>query len=112
LRIEGFRFRIFWPILYICSPFEQEHSTFLIPCSLFNCLPAEALAKAGSIFPGAFCAPKLSEGAVAQLVEQRTENPCVGGSIPPHTTNPENISGFFLRLFVFNVVSSALKRVL
>ena len=26
-------------------------------------------------------------GAVAQLVEQRTENPCVGGSIPPHTTN-------------------------
>ena len=26
-------------------------------------------------------------GAVAQSVEQRTENPCVGGSIPPHTTN-------------------------
>jgi hypothetical protein len=26
-------------------------------------------------------------GAVAQLVEQRTENPCVGGSIPPHTTS-------------------------
>ena len=25
-------------------------------------------------------------GAVAQLVEQRTENPCVGGSIPPRTT--------------------------
>jgi hypothetical protein len=25
-------------------------------------------------------------GAVAQSVEQRTENPCVGGSIPPHTT--------------------------
>ncbi len=29
---------------------------------------------------------ELVEGAVAQLVEQRTENPCVGGSIPPHTT--------------------------
>ena len=27
------------------------------------------------------------EGAVAQLVEQRTENPCVAGSIPAHTTN-------------------------
>ncbi len=27
------------------------------------------------------------DGAVAQLVEQWTENPCVGGSIPPHTTN-------------------------
>ena len=25
-------------------------------------------------------------GAVAQSVEQWTENPCVGGSIPPHTT--------------------------
>lgn len=26
------------------------------------------------------------DGAVAQLVEQRTENPCVAGSIPAHTT--------------------------
>ena len=25
-------------------------------------------------------------GVVAQMVEQRTENPCVGGSIPPNTT--------------------------
>tara|TARA_B100000683_G_C11985997_1_gene347647 strand:+ start:114 stop:281 length:168 start_codon:yes stop_codon:yes gene_type:complete len=25
-------------------------------------------------------------GLVAQLVEQRTENPCVGGSIPPEAT--------------------------
>lgn len=34
-----------------------------------------------------FCAPLLrKDGAVAQLVEQRTENPCVGGSIPSHTT--------------------------
>jgi hypothetical protein len=32
----------------------------------------------------------FSEGAVAQLVEQRTENPCVGGSIPPHTTKRLN----------------------
>jgi hypothetical protein len=30
--------------------------------------------------------PRIGIGAVAQLVEQRTENPCVGGSIPPHTT--------------------------
>ena len=27
------------------------------------------------------------DGQVAQLVEQRTENPCVGGSIPPLATN-------------------------
>ncbi len=29
--------------------------------------------------------PKKS-GPVAQLVEQRTENPCVGGSIPSRAT--------------------------
>jgi hypothetical protein len=29
-------------------------------------------------------------GQVAQLVEQRTENPCVGGSIPPLATNLPN----------------------
>ena len=28
-----------------------------------------------------------SKGQVAQLVEQRTENPCVGGSIPPLATS-------------------------
>ena len=27
-----------------------------------------------------------SIGQIAQLVEQRTENPCVGGSIPPLAT--------------------------
>ena len=28
-----------------------------------------------------------SIGQIAQLVEQRTENPCVGGSIPPLATS-------------------------
>jgi hypothetical protein len=32
-----------------------------------------------------FCAPQ-EVGALAQLVEQRTENPCVPGSIPGGTT--------------------------
>ena len=27
------------------------------------------------------------EGTIAQLVEQRTENPCVAGSIPAGTTD-------------------------
>ena len=39
-------------------------------------------------------------GDVAQLVEQRTENPCVGGSIPSITTkNPVSAQemGFFVR---------------
>ena len=35
----------------------------------------------GSIF-----APANEKGAIAQLVEQRTENPCVPGSIPGGTT--------------------------
>ncbi len=30
--------------------------------------------------------PSLKEGAIAQQVEQRTENPCVPGSIPGGTT--------------------------
>ena len=29
-------------------------------------------------------------GALAQLVEQRTENPCVPGSIPGGTTNKKS----------------------
>ena len=31
-------------------------------------------------------ASQLRKGAIAQLVEQRTENPCVPGSIPGGTT--------------------------
>ena len=45
----------------------------------------------------------LADGLVAQLVEQRTENPCVGGSIPSQATiNPKNrysSGSFFLRFF-------------
>ena len=40
-------------------------------------------------------------GAVAQSVEQRTENPCVGGSIPPHTTEkPQSLRLFILSAHV------------
>ena len=35
-----------------------------------------------------FASAKTHEGAIAQLVEQRTENPCVPGSIPGGTTPP------------------------
>ncbi len=40
----------------------------------------------------------VANGALAQLVEQRTENPCVPGSIPGGTTTsakPTRKSGFF-----------------
>ena len=48
----------------------------------------------------------LHVGIVAQLVEQRTENPCVDGSIPPDTTknplNPLIFKGFFC-LYQFKI---------
>ena len=37
-----------------------------------------------------FVTPK--KGAIAQLVEQRTENPCVPGSIPGGTTKQNNLA--------------------
>ena len=40
-------------------------------------------------------------GAIAQLVEQRTENPCVPGSIPGGTTQKTAIEAFLLRFFVY-----------
>ena len=39
-----------------------------------------------STYSAIFAAPNR-KGAVAQSVEQRTENPCVAGSIPAHTTS-------------------------
>lgn len=44
---------------------------------------------------------KKVNGEIAQLVEHRTENPCVGGSSPPFTTkNPlyATYEGFFIFL--------------
>jgi hypothetical protein len=40
------------------------------------------------------------DGTIAQLVEQRTENPCVAGSIPAGTTQKErsrNVISLFLQ---------------
>ena len=51
-------------------------------------------------------------GAIAQLVEQRTENPCVPGSIPGGTT-PPFISPVLLRkaglFFVWQSIWSKVK---
>ena len=41
-------------------------------------------------------AKSLIDGAIAQLVEQRTENPCVPGSIPGGTTKKRLIESLFL----------------
>ena len=46
-----------------------------------------------------FAIPKRKNGVIAQLVEQRTENPCVPGSIPGDTTSESesyrNVTLFF-----------------
>jgi hypothetical protein len=45
-------------------------------------------------------APAITQGAIAQLVEQRTENPCVPGSIPGGTTlqikQLQQVTAFFV----------------
>ena len=45
------------------------------------CISPLAVSKNRRIF-----APAKPKGTIAQLVEQRTENPCVPGSIPGGTT--------------------------
>ena len=40
-------------------------------------------------------APTIKDGDVAQSVEQRTENPCVGGSIPSLTTSRRHVPCLF-----------------
>ncbi len=55
--------------------------------------------------------PLNSEGQIAQSVEQRTENPCVGGSIPSlPTCRGENYRVFaFLFLKPINLTPTGLK---
>ncbi len=46
----------------------------------------------------------LWRGTLAQLVEQRTENPCVPGSIPGGTTKKSRNLGLRDFLFFFGVI--------
>jgi hypothetical protein len=46
--------------------------------------------------------PSFEDGVVAQMVEQRTENPCVTGSIPVDATADQSKNpGQFARGFYF-----------
>ena len=54
-------------------------------------------------------APANKKGAIAQLVEQRTENPCVPGSIPGGTTIDSVISQNPLKFSHFNGFSFILQ---
>ena len=65
-------------IFHIFSHFYLEREKFLLPLHSQN------------------------DGAIAQLVEQRTENPCVPGSIPGGTTckNSQNVLNNDLGVFL------------
>jgi hypothetical protein len=52
---------------------------------------------------------KKGDGAVAQSVEQRTENPCVGGSIPPHTTTKPLIKSEAFFIYMLRYILCSLK---
>ena len=53
------------------------------------------MSKKSSTFAPAFRKTSTPHGAIAQLVEQRTENPCVTGSIPVGTTEIETQTSLF-----------------
>lgn len=50
-------------------------------------------------------APANKQGALAQLVEHRTENPCVPGSIPGGTTKENERLGFRMDAKSFSFLS-------
>ena len=51
-----------------------------------------------------FAIPNNKTGVIAQLVEQRTENPCVPGSIPGDTTENRNRSASVAVFSCFTVI--------
>ncbi len=53
---------------------------------------------------------KNKEGAIAQLVEQRTENPCVPGSIPGGTTEKTDSEKGQSLLFLYNRIAEKADR--
>ena len=81
-------------------PEGRQAAVVLAPCVTLAQSANVRIIRPPSLRPGAPDAQKRlsmsaavtgrESGQVAQSVEQRTENPCVGGSIPPlATTNPQ-----------------------
>ena len=59
--------------------------------SLLNCRTGNRTTSS-NLVASAVRVAKTYDGAIAQLVEQRTENPCVPGSIPGGTTKKRGIA--------------------
>ena len=51
------------------------------------------------------CTRKTDDGVIAQSVEQRTENPCVPGSIPGDTTEKKAVISVTAFLFSISKVN-------
>ena len=61
--------------------------------SLLNCRTGNRTTSS-NLVASAVRVAKTYDGAIAQLVEQRTENPCVPGSIPGGTTVQKEVYYF------------------
>jgi hypothetical protein len=62
------------------------HRCFRVKCRAFRALAVSAIGNIKTAIRLPIGSEVASRGQVAQSVEQRTENPCVGGSIPPLAT--------------------------
>ena len=78
--------------------------------SLLNCRTGNRTTSS-NLVASAVRVAKTYDGAIAQLVEQRTENPCVPGSIPGGTTKKkrgiaaqQRVIPLFLFVFPFPVL--------
>ena len=96
-KTKGALARLVWPdsqeILFRFAGIASPHE--VLPVPLIAAVENPNLRTLRSYLPGNRAldydaAVGTAIGWVAQLVEQRTENPCVGGSIPPPATISQN----------------------
>ena len=91
------RITIYFPI-DVANPRKYNEKNFLNRKKYDKCKKKRYLFC--SFIKTCYLCTRKTKGAIAQLVEQRTENPCVPGSIPGGTTLEESsyhtITAFFI----------------
>ena len=70
------------PGFFFAVPVQKYKKILVVKKIVLSLHPLSRMREEGSSERQAF----LENGAIAQLVEQRTENPCVTGSIPVRAT--------------------------